>query len=59
MEVGLEGPFNPKSKASYLVNYRYSLFSLLKTVGYQISGTPEYQDFTAKVDVPVGAARHL
>ena len=55
LEVGAEGPFSPKSKASYLVNYRYSLFSLLKAVGYQISGTPEYQDLTAKVDVPVGS----
>ena len=54
LEVGAEGPFSSKSKASYLVNYRYSLFSLLKAVGYQIAGTPEYQDFTAKVDVPVG-----
>ncbi|GAA4492666.1 carboxypeptidase-like regulatory domain-containing protein [Hymenobacter ginsengisoli] len=55
LELGAEGPFSPKSKASYLVNYRYSLFSLLKAVGYQIAGTPNYQDFTAKVDVPVGS----
>jgi len=55
VEVGAEGPFSAKSKASYLVNYRYSLFSLLKAVGYNIAGTPNYQDFTAKVDVPVGA----
>ena len=54
VELGMEGPFSKTSKASYLVNYRYSLFSLLKAVGYQIAGTPEYQDFTAKVDVPVG-----
>jgi hypothetical protein len=54
VELGAEGPFSPKSKASYLVNYRYSLFSLLKAVGYDISGTPHYQDFTAKVDVPIG-----
>ena len=55
VEFGAEGPFSKKSKASYLVNYRYSLFSLLKAVGYEISGTPEYQDFTAKVDVPVSS----
>lgn len=54
IEFGAEGPFSAKSKASYLINYRYSLFSLLKAVGYQIAGTPNYQDFTAKVDVPVG-----
>ncbi|HEX8656035.1 MAG TPA: TonB-dependent receptor, partial [Hymenobacter sp.] len=55
LEVGAEGPFSPRSKASYLVNYRYSLFTLLKSVGYEIAGTPNYQDFTAKVDVPVGS----
>ncbi len=54
VEFGAEGPFSKKSKASYLINYRYSVFSLLKAVGYQIAGTPNYQDFTAKVDVPVG-----
>ena len=54
VELGMEGPFSKTSKASYLVNYRYSLFSLLKAAGYQIAGTPNYQDFTAKVDVPVG-----
>jgi hypothetical protein len=54
VEVGAEGPISTKSKASYLVNYRYSVFSLLKAVGYDIAGTPNYQDFTAKVDVPVG-----
>ena len=54
VELGAEGPFSKTSKASYLINYRYSLFSLLKAVGYQIAGTPNYQDFTAKVDVPVG-----
>ena len=55
LELGTEGPFSKKSKTSYFVNYRYSIFSLLKAVGYGIAGTPSYQDFTAKVDVPVGA----
>ena len=55
LELGAEGPFSKYSKASYLVNYRYSIFSLLKAVGYDIAGTPSYQDFTAKVEVPVGA----
>ncbi|UYZ64452.1 TonB-dependent receptor [Hymenobacter weizhouensis] len=54
IEVGAEGPYSKNSKASYLVNYRYSIFSLLKAVGYSIAGTPEYQDFTFKTDVPVG-----
>jgi len=54
LELGAEGPFSKQSKESYLVNYRYSIFSLLKAVGYDIAGTPSYQDFTAKVEVPVG-----
>jgi hypothetical protein len=54
LELGAEGPFSKKSKASYLINYRYSLFSLAQAAGFKIAGTPEYQDFTAKIDVPVG-----
>ncbi|WP_375419520.1 TonB-dependent receptor domain-containing protein [uncultured Hymenobacter sp.] len=59
LEIGAEGPYSAKSKASYLVNYRYSIFSLLKAVGYDIAGTPEYQDFTFKTDVPVGPRGNL
>lgn len=54
VELGAEGAFSKKSKASYLLNYRYSLFSLMQAAGFKIAGTPEYQDFTAKVDIPVG-----
>ncbi|TGE20203.1 TonB-dependent receptor [Hymenobacter elongatus] len=54
LELGAEGPYSKKSKSSYLVNYRYSIFSVLKAMGYDIAGTPEYQDFTFKTDVPVG-----
>jgi hypothetical protein len=54
LELGTEGPYSKKSKASYLINYRYSLFSLLSTIGFQIAGTPYYQDFTFKTDIPVG-----
>jgi hypothetical protein len=54
IEVGAEGPYSKQSKASYLINYRYSIFSLLKAVGYEIAGTPSYQDFTFKTDLPIG-----
>jgi hypothetical protein len=54
VELGAEGAFSKKSKASYLINYRYSLFSLMEQAGFKIAGTPEYQDFTAKIDIPVG-----
>jgi CarboxypepD_reg-like domain len=64
LEIGAEGPYSKKtngtaSRASYLVNYRYSLFSLFKAVGFQIAGTPEYQDGMFKTDVPVGTRGNL
>lgn len=59
VEVGLEGPFSKKKtasgrQASYLLNYRYSLFGLMSAIGFQIAGTPYYQDLTFKADIPVG-----
>ncbi len=54
LEVGTEGPYSKKSKASYLINYRYSFFGLLKNLGFELAGTPNYQDFTFKTDIPIG-----
>ena len=54
VEVGAEGPYSKNSKAAYLVNYRYSLFGLMSNLGFEIAGTPYYQDFTFKTDVPAG-----
>ncbi|MES2733909.1 MAG: TonB-dependent receptor [Bacteroidota bacterium] len=54
-ELGAEGPFSKKSKASYLVNYRYSTLGVFKAVGINFgTGTavPQYQDLTFKIDVP-------
>jgi hypothetical protein len=59
LEAGAEGPYGKKSKASYLLNYRYSLFGLLSGVGFEIAGTPYYQDFTFKTDIPVGKRGNL
>ncbi len=59
IELGAEGPYSKKSKASYLINYRYSLFGLMANLGYKIAGTPYYQDFTFKTDVPVGTKGNL
>ncbi|TAD97576.1 MAG: TonB-dependent receptor [Bacteroidetes bacterium] len=53
-EVGAEGPYSKKSKASFLINYRYSIFALMSNIGFKIAGTPYYQDFTFKTDMPVG-----
>ncbi len=59
LEAGAEGPYSKKSKASYLINYRYSFFGLIKNIGFQIAGTPVYQDFTFKTDIPVGKRGQL
>ncbi|TDB62274.1 TonB-dependent receptor [Arundinibacter roseus] len=59
VEVGAEGPYSKKSKASFLANYRYSLFGLMSNIGFEIAGTPYYQDFTFKTDVPIGKKGNL
>jgi CarboxypepD_reg-like domain/TonB-dependent Receptor Plug Domain len=54
-EFGTEGPLNKKIKASYLVNYRYSLVSALQNIGLNFgtgSATPYYQDGTFKLNIP-------
>ncbi len=59
IELGAEGPYRKNSKASYLLNYRYSLFGLMANVGYKIAGLPYYQDFTFKTDLPIGKNGNL
>lgn len=54
-DIAAEGPFSPKSKASYLVNYRYSTLEMLKKAGLQIVGdaTPDFQDGAFKLFFPI------
>ncbi len=55
-ELGAEGPFSKKSKASYLVSYRYSTLGLLKNVGVDPgtgAATPLYQDLNFKLNFPL------
>jgi len=64
VEVGAEGPYSRKAgnqgrRASYLINYRYSVFGLLQGIGFQIAGVPQYQDLTFKTDIPVGQRGNL
>jgi len=54
-ELGAEGPFSKNSKASYIINYRYSTMALMNTMGLDFGvGTaiPQYQDLTFKVNIP-------
>lgn len=57
LELGAEGPINRQSKATYLVNYRYSTLGIMKAIGINFgTGTavPEYQDASFKINLPVG-----
>ena len=61
IEAGAEGPLNKKTKASYLLNYRYSTLALFKALGFSATGeaTPYYQDWTARVNIPLNAKSTL
>ncbi|MCC6287921.1 MAG: TonB-dependent receptor [Chitinophagaceae bacterium] len=57
-EFGAEGPFPKKSKASYIVNYRYSTVGILNTLGFNIgtgTASPQYQDINFKIFIPLSA----
>ena len=50
-----EGPIAQGSRASYLVNYRYSMLGILTKLGLDILGEQEdidFQDFSSKVHIP-------
>jgi hypothetical protein len=50
-----EGPISKNSRASYLVNYRYSTLALMEGVGLDLLGEQEdvvFQDLSFKVHVP-------
>ena len=54
-ELGAEGPFNKKTKASFLVDYRYSMVASLQNLGLNFgtgTATPYYQDGTFKINLP-------
>jgi CarboxypepD_reg-like domain/TonB-dependent Receptor Plug Domain len=54
-EFAAEGPLNKKTKASYLVDYRYSMVATLQKIGLNFgtgSATPYYQDANFKINLP-------
>ena len=53
-EVGAEGPISKKNHSSYIINYRYSILSLMSKIMDLGTGTgvPEYQDLTFKLNLP-------
>lgn len=54
-ELGAEGPISRKSRASYLVNARYSTLDAMQKLGMSVgtgSAVPEYQDITFNLNFP-------
>lgn len=52
IDFSSEGPIIRKTRASYLFNYRYSTFGLIKPFLPKGEGLPVYQDFSFKINVP-------
>ncbi len=53
LDVATEGSFSKKSKASYLVNYRYSTVGLLSKLGVNLGDeATAFQDFSFKINFP-------
>ena len=56
LELGVEGPFSKKTKASYMANYRYSTLGIFDAIGvsFGVAAVPQYQDLTFNIDIPLG-----
>ncbi|MCU0429663.1 MAG: TonB-dependent receptor [Cytophagaceae bacterium] len=54
LEYLTEGPFTKKSKASYVVSYRFFTFGALEKLGVSIgaNGIPQYHDVNFKIHIP-------
>ncbi|MGD1893156.1 MAG: carboxypeptidase regulatory-like domain-containing protein [Cyclobacteriaceae bacterium] len=58
VDFAAEGPFSKNSRASYLINYRYSTLAVLSQLGIEVSGdaVPNFQDAALKIHVPTRKA---
>ena len=54
IELGAEGPISKKQGSSYIINYRYSTLAIFNMLGisFGVSGNPQYQDLSFKVNIP-------
>ena len=61
LQFAAEGPFKKGKRASYLLNYRYSTFSLLNNViGSTVGGyIPTWQDLSFKIYLPTKKAGYF
>ncbi len=53
IDVSSEGPFSARQNGSYLFNYRYSTFGIIKTVLPDEANIPIYQDLCFKLNIPI------
>ncbi len=51
LEIGAEGPFLKKGKASYMINFRASLLGLVDELLW-VDALPHYQDLSFKLNFP-------
>ncbi|MFC2137758.1 secretin and TonB N-terminal domain-containing protein [Bacteroidota bacterium] len=56
VEFASEGPFKKGKRASYLFNYRYSTFGLIKPILPDNIGIPVYEDLSFKLNFPTKKA---
>jgi hypothetical protein len=56
LELGAEGPFSKKGRASYLINYRHSLLGLVDDLLW-VEALPHYQDLNLKMNFPTKKGR--
>ena len=51
VDLSSEGPFSKNGKATYLFNYRYSTFGLIKPILPEGANIPVYQDLCFKINL--------
>lgn len=56
IDLAAEGPIKKGKQASYLINYRYSTFGILKSLLPQVTGLPDFTDLSFKVNIPTSKA---
>jgi len=55
IDISAEGPFTVGNQASYLFNYRYSIFGFLQLIDKEMKNkVPSYQDLSFKINIPAG-----
>jgi len=52
IDVSSEGPYKKGKPATYLFNFRYSMFGIIKPILPDNAGLITYQDFAFKTDLP-------